>query len=232
MFVSENKFTLLLLLTIILSGLNHTFAFDDKDGAKSKNLFGQEYFLLDPDVTMIYESTFGETVCTTRMEGEEYVQEFIGDDFKMIQQVIIDSNKISVIHLEQELKILFITAHSINVTYNEPAMLVSIPVHKAMKSEWNGMEYINDNPADTIVITSKYLGNETIISEAGEFDCIKLAYVITKTSGKINKYYEWRAPNVGLVQLTAEMDQKGFVGLMTKILGYDEIVFKLKKIES
>jgi hypothetical protein len=162
--------------------------------------------------------------------GKDYVQEFIGSDFKMIQQVTSGSDHYSIISLEQELKILFMTAHSIKITYNEPAKIVSLPISKVNKTIWNGLEYTNEEEVDTITITSAFIGNEVIETEAGKFDCIKLEYIITKSSGKINKYYEWRAPDVGLVQLTAEVDNKGFVGLMTKLLSVDVIFFVLKEI--
>jgi len=232
MFTTKNKFLLLLIITTILFGFKNSGTSNSENDNITPIYIGMEYFSFHPDVRLIYESTFGETVCTTWFENDEYVQEFIGDEFKMIQQLKLDQDKLCLTYLEQKLDILFFTAHSIQVTYSEPAKLVSIPVLKDIISRWTGLEYVNDSPADTIVITSEYLGNEKIISEAGEFDCIKLGFVITKASGRVNKFYEWRAPDVGLVQLTAEVDQKGFIGLMTKILGYDEIVFLLKKIES
>jgi hypothetical protein len=194
--------------------------------------FGKEYFVLNPEVRLIYESTFGETECNTRKEGSNFIQEFDGDDFKMVQELKLANDAMSIIRMDQELNILFITAHSINVTYSEPAKLVSIPVKEDVKSEWYGLEYVNDHHADTITITSEYKGNKVIKTEAGEFDCIILDYTITKKSGRINRYREWRAPNVGLVQLTAIVDPGGFVGLMTKILGIDEIYFRLKEIQS
>ena len=232
MFTTENKFFFLLIITTILFGFKNSETSNTEDGNITPVYIGVEYFAFHPDVKLIYESTFGETVCTTWFENDEYVQEFIGDEFKMIQQLKLDTDKLCLTYLEQKLEILFFTAHSIQVTYSEPAKLVSIPIQKDIISRWTGLEYVNDYPADTIVITSEYVGNETIVSEAGQFDCIKLAYAITKSSGRVNKYTEWRAPDVGLVQLTAEVDQKGFIGLITKILGYDEIVFLLKKIES
>jgi hypothetical protein len=232
MFTVKNIIALLLTISTIFFGFKFNNSVDGVSDDNTTLHFGKEYFSFNPDVKLVYESTFGETVCTTWLEDDQYVQEFIGDEFRMIQHLKLDTNKLCVIYLEQQLDILFITAHSIVVNYNEPAKLVSIPVQKDIKSQWTGLEYVNDHPADTIVITSEYLGNEIITTEAGEFDCIKLAFIIKKASGKVNKYYEWRAPDVGLVQLTAQVDQKGFVGLMTQILGYDEIVFLLKKIES
>ena len=231
MSINKKKFLLLLIIPIILLGFKNSETTTTEDDNITPDYFGAEYFTFYPDVILIYESTFGETICKTSYENDEYVQEFIGDDFKMIQKVILDANKLCLTYLEQKLDILFFTAHSIQVTYSEPAKLVSIPTQKDIKSRWAGLEYVNDYPADSIVITSEYLRNETIVSEAGEFKCIKLAYTITKASGRENRYFEWRAPDVGLVQLTAEVDQKGFVGFITNILGYDEIVFLLKKIE-
>ena len=221
----------LLIIFLFLTVLVYPESPDSPEEKISKT-FGKEYFVLDPNVKLIYDSTFGETECDTRKEGSNYIQEFDGDVFRMLQELQLDSSRMSVVRLEQELTLLFITAHSINVTYSEPAKLVSIPVNKDEKSEWYGLEYVNDRSADTITITSEYKGNEIIKTEAGEFDCIILDYMITKKSGRVNRYREWRAPNVGLVQLTAQVDPSGFVGVMTDIIGIDEIYFRLKEIKS
>jgi hypothetical protein len=191
-------------------------------------VIGKEYFELNPALKLIYDSTFGETECSTSKSGDLFIQEFSGGDFKMIQHLNLDNTKYSVTQLEQELKILFMTAHSIKVTYNEPATLISFPILKNVKSHWSGIEYTNEEEADSISITSEYVSNEVLETEAGKFDCIKISYTITKQSGKVNKYYEWRSPNVGLVKLIAEVDPQGFVGIMSDILGIEEIYFILK----
>jgi hypothetical protein len=106
----------------------------------------------------------------------------------MIQHLNLDNTKYSVTRLEQELKILFMTAHSIKVTYNEPATLISFPILKNVKSQWSGIEYTNEDEPDSIAIISEYVGSEVVETEAAKFDCIKISYTITKKSGKVNKY--------------------------------------------
>jgi hypothetical protein len=56
-------------------------------------------------------------------------------------------------------------------------------------------------------------------------------YVIKKSSGKITRYYEWRTPDIGLVKLEADLDPKGFAGMIQGLLGYGEIYFTLKSVE-
>jgi hypothetical protein len=78
----------------------------------------------------------------------------------------------------------------------------------------------------------EYAGDEMLNTEAGEFNCKKINYVIKKSSGKVTKYYEWRTPGIGLVKFEADLDPKGFIGTLQGLLGYDEIYFTLKKVES
>ncbi len=190
---------------------------------------GAEYFPLDTVTTLLYESTFGETTCTTRFNGKGYMQEFRSDDFEMYQLINIIDDKFSVISLDQEIDVFLFITHSISVTYSEPAELVSLPLLKDEEWTWTGIEYVDDN-VDTVFISTVYSTDEVITTEAGEFNCKRVDYVIRKSSGKVTRYKEWRAPGVGLVKLEAVLDPKGFAGTIQSLLGYDEIYFTLKAI--
>jgi len=104
-------------------------------------------------------------------------------------------------------------------------------VNQNEKWEWTGIEYIDDN-IDTLFITSEYVGDEVLVTPAGEFNCKKVVYVIIKSSGKVTTYYEWRAPEVGLVKLEADLDPKGFAGMIQGLLGYGDIYFSLISVEN
>jgi hypothetical protein len=106
----------------------------------------------------------------------------------MIQHLNLDNTKYSVTQFEQELKILFMTSQGIQVTYNELATLISFPILKNVKSQLSGIEYTNDDDPDTIDIISEYVASEAVETKAGKFVCNKISYIITKKSGKINKY--------------------------------------------
>lgn len=189
-----------------------------------------DYFPLNPNEKLVYESTFGETECITRPSGDNYLQEFKSDDFEMFQRINIIDDNFCVIDLQQEIDVFLFITYSIDVKYSEPAQMVKLPLSLNEKWEWTGIEYIDDN-ADTLFITTEYTGDEVVTTPAGDFNCKKLEYVIRKSSGKVTKYYEWRTPKTGLVKLEADLDPRGFVGTIQGLLGYDEIYFTLKDVQ-
>jgi hypothetical protein len=200
-------------------------------GIEETKSVGLEYFPFDPNTKLTYETTFGETICVTRLDGEEYVQQLKSDDFEMNQRLNIIDDNYCVVELQQEIDVFLFITHSVDVTYNEPARLVGLPLKENEKWEWTGIEYIDDK-ADTLFVTTVYAGDEVVKTQAGEFNCKKINYVIKKSSGKETRYYEWRTPGIGLVKFEADLDPKGFIGTLHGLLGYDEIYFNLKKVES
>jgi hypothetical protein len=63
----------------------------------------KDYYLLDVNKKMIYESTFGETTCTTSKDGDNYQQEFKSDGFEMFQRLGFVDDSYVVIDLQQEI---------------------------------------------------------------------------------------------------------------------------------
>ncbi len=197
----------------------------------SPKLIDEEYFPLDINKKLIYESTFGEVTCITRKDGDNFQQEFKSDDFEMFQRLNIIDDSYCVIDIQQEIDIFLFITHSVDVKYSEPAQMIGLPLAENEKWEWTGIEYIDDN-IDTLFITSEYVGDEVLVTPAGEFNCKKVVYVIIKSSGKVTTYYEWRAPEVGLVKLEADLDPKGFAGMIQGLLGYGDIYFSLISVEN
>ena len=221
--------TVFLLLTILIYSSTSSLIF--ANGIEETKSIGKEYFSFDTNTKLTYETTFGEAICTIKPDGGSFVQELRSDDFEMNQHLNIIDDKYCVIDLQQEVDVFLFIKHSVDVTYSEPARLVGLPLIENRKWEWTGLEYINDN-VDTLFVTTEYVGDELLTTPAGEFSCKKISYVIRKSSGKVTKYYEWRTPNIGLVKLEADLDPRGFIGTLQKLLGYDEIYFTLKKVEN
>lgn len=221
--------TVFLLLTIVICSYTSSLIF--ANGIEKRKSIGKEYFSLDTNTKLTYETTFGDAICTIKPDGESFVQELRSDDFEMNQHLNIIDDKYCVIDLQQEVDVFLFIKHNVDVTYSEPARLVGLPLMENRKWEWTGLEYINDN-TDTLFVTTEYAGDELLITPAGEFNCKKISYIIRKSSGKVTKYNEWRTPGIGLVKLEAELDPKGFIGTLQRLLGYDEIYFTLKKVEN
>ncbi len=189
----------------------------------------EKYFPLDENLVLHYNSNFGPTNYTTKKSGGEYIQEYKSDEFFSAQNIKIKDNSVFIIKMEQEVDVLMFISHTIAVTYSEPALL--LPLSLAVNEEWSwkGIEYVDEH-IDTITITGKLAGFEEIVCEAGTFNCLRFDYKISKASGKVTKFTEWREKEIGIVKLTADVSQKGFAGLMINLLGYDDIYFELEKI--
>jgi hypothetical protein len=220
-----------LLIIIFISNYNFAqFAYLTPNFVSPKSI-DNVYYPLDVNTKMIYESTFGETTCTTKKDGNNYQQKFKSDGFEMFQRLGFVDDSYAVIDLQQEIDVFLFITHSVDVKYSEPAQMIGLPLIQGDTWEWTGVEYIDDN-VDTLLITAEYTGDEIINTPAGEFNCKKVNYVIKKSSGKVTRYYEWRTPGIGLVKLEADLDPKGFAGTIQGLLGYDEIYFTLKSVEN
>ena len=190
----------------------------------------EKYFPLDENMVLHYDSNFGPTNYTTKKSGGEYVQEYESDEFFSAQNIKLIGNSVFITKIEQEVDVLLFISHSISVTYNEPALLLPLSLELNEKWTWHGIEYVDDK-IDTITITGKLSGYEEINCKAGTFNCLRFDYEISKASGKLTKFTEWREKDIGVVKLNADVSQKGFAGMMISLLGYDEIYFELEKIK-
>lgn len=189
----------------------------------------EKYFPLDEKLVLHYNSNFGPTSYTTKKSREEYIQEYVSDEFFSAQNIKLLNNSVFITKIEQEVDVLLFISHSISVTYNEPALLLPLSLELNEKWTWHGIEYVDDK-IDTIRISGKLTGYEEINCKAGTFNCLRFDYEISKASGKLTKFTEWREKDIGIVKLTADVSQKGFAGMMISLLGYDEIYFELEKI--
>jgi hypothetical protein len=195
----------------------------------SEKISIEKYFPLDENLVLQYNSNFGPTNYTTKKSGGEYIQEYISDEFFSAQNIRLLNNSVFITKIEQEVDVLLFISHSISVTYNEPALILPLSLELNEKWIWHGIEYVDDK-IDTITITGKLTGYEEINCKAGTFNCLRFDYEISKASGKLTKFTEWREKDIGIVKLTADVSQKGFAGMMISLLGYDEIYFELEKI--
>jgi hypothetical protein len=210
---------------IIYAGKNNP---NDKNNTVEKISIAK-YFPLNESIGLQYNSNFGKTNYTLIKSGEDYIQKFKSDDFFSAQSIKLIDNSIFLTSMEQEVDVLLFISHGIFVTYNEPALLLPLNLEIGEEWNWKGIEYI-DERTDTVTISGKLTGFEVIDCEAGKFNCLRFDYEISKASGKLTRFTEWREENIGIVKLTADVSQKGFAGLMISLLGYDDIFFELEKI--
>lgn len=220
-----------LVIILFVSNLNLAQFLHVSPESLLPKIIDKDYYHLDVNKKMIYDSSFGETTCTTSKDGDNFQQEFKSEGFEMYQRLGFVNSSYAVIDLKQEIDVFLFITHSVDVKYSEPAQMIGLPLVQGEIWKWTGVEYIGDN-IDTLFISTEYSEDEKIRTPAGEFDCKRVDYVIRKSSGKVTRYYEWRTPGIGLVKLEADLDPKGFAGMIQGLLGYDEIYFTLKSVEN
>jgi hypothetical protein len=192
---------------------------------------GSDYFPIDPSLKLVYNSSMGEAYAVIKKKGNHYIMDLRNDDFYFVKPVFVENDSVFLTKLEQEVDVFLFISSSASVTYNRPYLRFPFPLKNKDTWIWNGVEYIDEENPDTIKVSGKVLGSETVQTEAGKFDCMKFQIDIhKKKSGSHTKFYEWRAPKIGLVKLEAFIDSKGFIGTVMNLLGYDEMIFELKKI--
>lgn len=227
---------ILLVNVMLFSGIfNHL----DMDQLSSNNIktnfdeieIGRDYFPIDPSLKLVYNSSMGEAFAEITKNGNSYIMDLRNDDFYFIQTVHLENDTIFLTKLDQNVDVFLFISSSTSVTYNRPYLRFPFPLKNNDTWTWNGVEYIDEKNPDTIKVSGKVLGEEHIETEAGKFDCVKFQIdIYKKKSGSHTKFYEWRAPKIGLVKLEAFIDSKGFIGTIMNLLGYDEMKFELKKI--
>ena len=192
---------------------------------------GSNYFPTDPSLKLIYNSSMGEAYAVIKRKGNNYVMDLRNDDFYFIQTVHVANDTVFLTKLEQEVDVFLFISSSASVTYNRPYLRFPFPLKNNDSWTWNGVEYIDEENPDSIKVSGKVLGSETVQTEAGKFECVKFQIDINKKKGGSHtRFYEWRTPKIGLVKLEAFIDSKGFIGTIMNLLGYDEMKFELKKI--
>jgi hypothetical protein len=227
---------ILIASVLILSGvlnpdvLSHLYD-KDMDINMDEVEIGPDYYPIDPALKLVYSSSLGEASAVIKKEGNNFIMDLRNDDFFFVQTVYVENDTIYLTKLDQEVDVFLFISSGSSVTYNRPYLRFPFPLKNNDSWTWNGVEYIDEENPDTIMVSGKVLGAEVVETEAGKFNCMKFQIDIhKKKSGSHTKFYEWRTPNIGLVKLEASIDSKGFIGTVMSLLGYDEMIFELKKI--
>ena len=210
--------------------LSHLYDYETNINLDEVNI-GPEYFPTDTSLKLVYNSSMGEAYAEVKKKGNSYIMDLRNDDFYFVQTVHVENDTVFLTKLEQEVDVFLFISSSASVTYSRPYLRFPFPLKNNDSWTWNGVEFIDEENPDTIRVSGKVLGSEVVKTEAGKFDCVKFQIDIRKKkSGSHTKFYEWRAPKIGLVKLEAFIDSKGFIGTVMNLLGYDEMKFELKKI--
>ena len=221
-----------ILVTILLNyGLTIKNAPNKKNNSFNNTKISNEYFPVDVNKTMIYDSDFGETALSSTQENGYSIYTFKGDDFTYRQKLIINNEGVFVKETYQKLKVLLVFNKEGTFTYNEPLPRIKFPMLPGNSWNWKGKEY-DDGEINSIELTARVEANETIQVPAGTFNTIKLVTSIKSSSGTENTVTEWFAKNVGLIKMSADIKGGGLIGMLRDLSGLGSIEFELAKIET
>jgi hypothetical protein len=214
----------ILLLLLILAAVNNTFL------AKNKTVI-DTYFPVNNNKTLIYNSSFGESVTKISGDGDLTITSSKADKFRYRQKLIIKEDGVYVKETYQFLNILLFIKKEETYTYNQPLLRFPLPLTAGREWKWDGEEY-SKNGTDKITITGKVFHKEFVITKAGTFEAIKLESVVESSTNEKNKITEWYVEGIGLIKAKILIEGGGIMGFLRDILGYSTIEFEIKEIRN
>lgn len=193
--------------------------------------YGFNYFPFNENRVLVFNSDFGETISTVKKEGDYFIISNEGDNFKYIQKFEKLNNGIYIVKTEQSVDVLLILSSEAKISYTEPALNIPMPLTIESKWEWNGFQF-EDGDTNKVNIKGEVLGEEELKLEAGSFNTLKIHLNVEIDNGSKSSVTEWLAKDLGIIKINAVVEGKGVIGLVTSLLGYDEINFELKEIKN
>jgi hypothetical protein len=220
------KSILIYSLQIILLSALLGYAQSDKEKIV---LSSKSYFPVNNDITLVYESSFGEILTKYFQDGEFAVSSSEADKFKYRETLMIKEEGIYVKETYQYLSIFLFIKKEATSTYQKPLLRFPLPLSPGKEWLWKGDEY-SDDETNKVVITGKVFDKEFIRTKAGGFDAIKLETFVEGSSSTKNRVTEWYAEGIGLIKAKIIIEGGGLMGFIRDILGYGTIEFELKEI--
>ncbi|MCX6168446.1 MAG: hypothetical protein NTX65_03835 [Ignavibacteriales bacterium] len=187
------------------------------------------YFPVNNGITLVYESSFGESTTKYSQNGEFTISSSEADKFKYRQTFIIKENGIYVKETYQYLKIFLFIKKEATFTYGKPLLRFPLPLYPGVEWKWEGDEY-SDGDTNKVKVTGKAFDKEFITTKAGRFEAIKLESIIEGSGNAKNRVTEWFAEGIGLIKAKIIIEGGGVMGFLRDLLGYGTIEFELKEI--
>jgi hypothetical protein len=196
---------------------------------EKSNPISISYFPINQNVELVYVTSFGETITKYFQEGEFTISSSEADDFKYRQALIIKNDGVYVIETYQFVKIFLFINKEATSTYGKPLLRFPLPLLPGMEWKWEGDEY-SDGDTNKVKVTGKVLGKETVRTDAGSFEAIKIESLVEGSSDLKNRITEWYVEGIGLIKAKVIIEGGGVMGFARDILGYGTIEFELKEI--
>jgi hypothetical protein len=192
-------------------------------------IISNSYFPANSNITLIYESSFGESITKYYRDGEFTVSLSEADKFKYKQTLIIKNDGVYVKETYQYLKILLFIKKESSFTYIRPLLRFPLPLSPGMQWSWEGDEYSNGD-TNKVKVTGRAIDKEFVQTKAGRFEAIKLESFVEGSGNSKNRVTEWYAEGIGMIKAKIIIEGGGVMGFLRDILGYGTIEFELKEI--
>jgi hypothetical protein len=196
---------------------------------ENRVIISNSYFPADNNITLIYESSFGESITKYYQDGEFTVCLSQADKFKYKQTLIIKNDGVYVKETYQYLKIFLFIKKESSFTYGRPLLRFPLPLSPGMQWSWEGDEYSNGD-TNKVKVTGKAIDKEFVQTKAGRFEAIKLESFVEGSGNSRNRVTEWYAEGIGMIKAKIIIEGGGIMGFLRDILGYGTIEFELKEI--
>jgi len=189
------------------------------------------YFPPNDQITLVYNSSFGETITKYFQDGGFIISSSEADDFKYRQALIIKNDGVYAIETYQFVKIFLFINKEATSSYGKPLLRFPLPLLPGMEWKWEGDEY-SDGDTNKVKVTGKVFGEEIVETDAGRFEAVKLESLVEGSSDLKNRVTEWYAEGIGLIKAKVIIEGGGIMGFVRDILGYGTIEFELKEIRN
>ncbi|MCX6150298.1 MAG: hypothetical protein NTX22_07240 [Ignavibacteriales bacterium] len=187
------------------------------------------YFPVNNSITLVYKSSFGESITKYYQDGDFTICSSEGDKFKYRQTLLIKEEGVYTKETYQYLKIFLFINKEVTFTYGKPLLRFPLPLTPGMMWQWEGDEY-SDGGKNNVKVTGKAFDKEFVKTKAGRFEAIKLESVVEGSSNSKNRVTEWYAEGIGLIKAKIIIEGGGLMGFLRDILGYGTIEFELQEI--
>ncbi|PKL82086.1 MAG: hypothetical protein CVV24_11975 [Ignavibacteriae bacterium HGW-Ignavibacteriae-3] len=187
------------------------------------------FFPVNNGLTLVYKSSFGESITKYSQNDEFTISSSEADNFKYRQTMIIKEDGVYVKETYQYLKIFLFIKKEATFTYGKPLLRFPLPLFPGAEWQWEGDEYC-DGETNKVKVTGKAFNMEYITTKAGRFEAIKLESVVEGSGNSKNRVTEWFAEGTGLIKAKIVIEGGGVMGILRDILGYGTIEFELIEI--
>ncbi|MCX7876424.1 MAG: DUF3108 domain-containing protein [Melioribacteraceae bacterium] len=196
---------------------------------KSKKLYGKELFPLSATKEYIYNSTFGDTKVKAFIQNDLINTKSESEKFKYYQKLELKNDGIFVNNTYQWVKVFLFINQENTITYLKPLRRYALPLFVGLEWKDETTEFIDDE-GNPVKLSAKVLAEETIKTEAGTFNTLKIQTIVESKGGSKNIVTEWLAENIGMVKTHIEIQGGGLTGMLRDLLGFGTVDFELKKI--